>query len=351
MVKKSVSRRRFLGSGSLIAGGLAAPQLLTADKTGKKPVVIGEGEFQYECHHGWGQVPDSIKWVDTHGTAVDKSGLVYIKHRASKGVDTIAVFEPGSGKFVRSFGKEYAGGGHGIDVREENGTEYLYLCDTKGTVAKTTLKGEQVWTKKAPNATGFYDKNSPGKGRFSPTNIAFAPDGGFYVADGYGSHYLHRYNKDAHWEMSWGGQGTRMGKMRTPHSIWLDDRPGREVSLVVADRANARLQYFDLEGHHKGYVNEVSFPADFDTQGEVLLVPDLHARISLFDKDNKVITHLGYDPAWTKKVLDGFKMRGNPKSWEDGKFIHPHDACFDKAGNIYVAEWVASGRVSFLKKV
>ena len=26
--------------------------------------------------------------------------------------------------------------------------------------------------------------------------------------------------------------------------------------------------------------------------------------------------------------------------WQPGKFIHPHDACFDKDGNIFVAEWV-----------
>jgi len=40
------------------------------------------------------------------------------------------------------------------------------------------------------------------------------------------------------------------GKMSTPHGVWLDNRPGRDVTLVVADRANARLQYFTLDGKH-----------------------------------------------------------------------------------------------------
>ena len=44
-------------------------------------------------------------------------------------------------------------------------------------------------------------------------------------------------------------------------------------------------------------------------------------------------------------------MRKTPSMWENGRFVHPHDACFDKGGNIYVAEWVATGRVSFLKKI
>jgi hypothetical protein len=46
----------------------------------------------------------------------------------------------------------------------------------------------------------------------------------------------------------------------------------------------------------------------------------------------------------------GFKIRGDEKSWQDGKFVHPHDACFDLKGNIYVAEWVQTGRVSKLVK-
>ncbi len=68
-------------------------------------------------------------------------------------------------------------------------------------------------------------------------------------------------------------------------------------------------------------------------------------------KGNTILTHLGYDPEWTRRVLDGFKMRTQPETWENGRFIHPHDACFDKDGNIFVTEWVATGRVSKLRKV
>lgn len=347
----TTSRRRFLSAlgGSSLAGTLF-PGITAADKAGNKPALVGEGAYKYRCHHGWGQLPDHIRWTDTHGIAVDGQGLIYVKHRAGgkAPMDTIVVFEPGTGKFVRSFGKEYSGGGHGIDIREEGGEEFLYLSDTQGLVAKTTLLGEQVWTKGFPQDCGFYGENQ----RFSPTNIAFAPDGGFYVADGYGSHYIHQYDKEANWIRSWGGKGMRIGTMSTPHSIWLDDRPGREPALVVADRANARLQYFTLEGLHQGFVNSVSFPADFDTRGEVMLVPDLHARVTLYDKDNAVISHLGYEQAWTERALaNGFEMRRTPKMWEAGRFVHPHDACFDPEGNIYVAEWVASGRISFLEKL
>jgi hypothetical protein len=349
-------RRTFIkAAGAAAVTAAAGPMILGAEnKSGSKRATVGEGSFTYECHHGWGEVPAHIVWGETHGVCVDEAGLVYIKHRsnAPEPIDAIAVFEPG-GKFVRSFGKEYHGGGHGIDIRKEGSEEFLYLSDVKhGVVAKSTLKGEQLWVKGRPPEPGVYDNPQV---KYSPTNICFSPDGGFYIADGYGSHFIHQYDKDAKWVRTWGGEGEEPGKMRTPHGLWLDSRPGREPSIVVADRANARLQYFTLDGQHISFINKphLSFPAAIDTQGDIMLVPDLHARISLFDKNNEVIVHLGYDPTWTENVLGGmkFEVRKHPEQWVDGKFVHPHDACFDKDGNIYVTEWVPTGRVSFLKRV
>jgi hypothetical protein len=346
------SRRDFLQSaGTAAVAATVGPAILSADdKSGNKPPIIGEGEHTYEAIHKWGELPATVQWGETHGVAVDEAGLIYVKHRshAPNAIDAIVVFDP-DGKCVRSFGKEYHTGGHGIDIRKENGVEYLYLCDVSHRlVAKTSLTGEPVWIKNFPQEPGVYQKPE----QYSPTNVAFAPDGGFYIADGYGSNYIHQYDNDAKWVRTWGGEGAEPGKMRTPHGIWLDDRAGRETSLVVADRANARLQYFTLAGEHIGFVTEVSFPAHFDIRGTELLVPDLHARVSIFDNDNQVIVHLGYDPEWTKQVLaNNFEMRGTPARWQPGRFIHPHDACYDHEGNIFVVEWVPTGRVTKLRKV
>jgi hypothetical protein len=350
----STTRRTFLktAGASAVAAAVGPTILHATDKSGGKAPVLGVGEHRYEVvSHNWGDLPSHVVWGETHGVTIDEEGLVYIKHRsnAKQAMDAIVVFDP-QGKFVRSFGKEYHRGGHGIDLRKEGREQFLYLCDVAhGIVAKTTLKGEHVWVKWVPEEPGVYANP---RAKYSPTNVAFAADGGFYIGDGYGSHYIHQYDKDANWVRTWGGEGDAPGKMRTPHGLWLDDRPGREPSLIVADRANARLQYFTLDGKHLSFIKEVSFPAHFDLRGDTMLVPDLHARVSLFDKDNKVIAHLGYDAEWTKQVLaDGMKMRKTPDRWQNDRFIHPHDACFDKDGNIFVVEWVPTGRVSFLRKV
>ncbi len=349
-----MKRRDFLkrttAAGAAALAANAAPTVLGArDKSGTKNPIIGHGDYRYECLHDWGQLPKHIRWQTTHGVTLDDDGFVYIKHQGHGGaaMDTIVVFDP-KGKYVRSFGKGYYPGGHGIDLRKEGGEPFLYLSDIHNRqVVKTTLKGEEVWKLCYPVESGVYARVN----QYRPTNVAFAPDGGFYVGDGYGSNYIHQYDKNARWVRTWGGTGSGNGQLKTPHGLWLDDRPGRQPSLVVADRANARLQYFTLDGRYLRTIKDVLFPAHFDIRGDVLLVPDLHARVSLFDKDNKPIVHLGDDPAWRKKVLDGFKVRARPEDWLPGKFVHPHDACFDRDGNIFVVEWVQTGRVTLLRRV
>lgn len=322
----------------------------TSDKSGSRRPLVGAGEYLYECDHDWAQLPDGFRWKNTHGVTIDRVGQIYIKHQGEldSPLDTVLVFDP-DGKFVRSFGQEYTGGGHGIDVRVEDGVEYIYLCDTvRRQIIKTDLQGEWIWKQRYPRESGVYQNLN----QWKPTNIAFLPDGGFCVADGYGSHYIHRYDRQAHWICTFGGEGTEPGKLKTPHGIWWDDRPGREPALVVADRANARLQYFSVDGQPVEIVEGLLFPASFDLRGEVMLVPDLHARVSLFDIRNQPIIHLGDDPAWRQQVLaNNFEMRGDPSRWQPGKFIHPHDACFDSDGNIFVVEWVAAGRVTKLRRV
>jgi hypothetical protein len=297
--------------------------------------------------------------------AVDRDGQLYVIHEGRENLPdhpSIFVFDH-EGKFVRAFGKQFQGGGHGLEVRTEGKDQFLYVTAYQQvkSFAKLTLTGETVWEKHAPMASGVYlaeEDTKPikrwGRDSFMPTNFAFTSDGGFFLADGYGSYRIHRYDKDGNWLWVFGEPGKGDGQFNTPHGLWLDARPGREESLVVADRANKRLQWFTLDGKHLKTLDGFILPANLDSLGDVLLVPDLSARVTLLDKNNEVITHLGEDPEWRAQVLkDGMKMRRDEtrEGWVSGKFLHPHDACFDPAGNIFVAEWVQTGRVTRLRKL
>src|SRR5438552_1751367 len=112
------TRRQFLSAAAGTAVVLAAPTVLTARKTESK-LMVGEGEYKYEVNHEWPQLPDKFTWQTTHNVAVDKAGNLYVIHegRANlKDHPSIFVFDP-EGKYIRSFGNQFQGGGHGIEIR------------------------------------------------------------------------------------------------------------------------------------------------------------------------------------------------------------------------------------------
>ncbi|MEX0937428.1 MAG: peptidase [Pirellulales bacterium] len=354
-----VTRRQFLQATATGAvATLAAPAVLTASKTDSQ-IVLGEGDYRYEVIHDWPQLPDRFTWQTTHNVAVDKSGNLYVIHEGRENAPdhpAIFVFDP-EGRYVRSFGNGYQGGGHGIEVREEDGQEFLYVCAYQQVKAfsKLDLKGEVVWHKHAPMESEVYapkEDTEPrkvwGRDRFMPTNFAFLPGGDFLLADGYGSYYIHRYDREGNWKSMFGGPGQGEGKFNTPHGIWIDDRPAREPAVVVCDRAHHTLQYLSLDGKHLETLTGYGLPANVDTHQGLLLVPELHARVTILDERNQVVARLGAD---VERVTTQEGIRNEAGRWIAGKFVHPHDACFDQEGNIFVAEWVATGRVSKLKRL
>lgn len=362
------SRRAFCAatSAAAVSGAMAMPTVLTASRT-RNTLVTGSGEYTYEFNHDWAQLPDKYKWQTTHNVAVDSAGLVYVIHEGranQKDHPSIFVFDE-EGKFVRAFGSQFQGGGHGIEVHKEGNEEFLYVCGYQQikSFAKMTLKGEVIWLKHAPMESGKYAKGEDmnrvaqwGRDRFLPTNFAFLDDGGFLLADGYGSFYIHRYDKDANWVSCFGGPAPASdpkkgeGSFVTSHGVWIDKRNQDKQEIVVTDRARNTLQYFDIDGNYLRTQTGFGLPANIDSMGELLLVPELKGRISLLGKDNKVVAHLGDD---SKRMNADSKnqIRRDEKKWQEKKFVHPHDACFDADGNIFVAEWVATGRVTKMTKV
>ena len=357
-----MKRRHFVRNSALAS--LSTFSILGNRKsaTAADASVIGEAEHRYEVNHGWAQLPEKYTWQPTHNVAVDRDGFLYVIHEGKLDQPdhpAIFVFDP-DGKFVRAFGQELQGGGHGLELRSEGDEQFIYVTAylTLKWIAKLTLDGEMVWKKAAPMASGVYKEGEGqnhervfARDRFQPTNFAFLPDGDFLLADGYGAHRIHRYDKDGNWKSVMGAPGKGDGEFNLPHGLWIDDRAEGEPLIVVADRANGRVQWLTLEGKHVRTDDGFILPANVDRLGDLLLVPDLSARITLIDGDGQLI-HLAEDQAWRDEVLkDNKAMRRNPAGWKDGRFVHPHDACFAPNGDIYVAEWVATGRISKMRKV
>jgi DNA-binding beta-propeller fold protein YncE len=281
----------------------------------------------------------------THGGIVqDKAGNVYAS--MDGGGSGFLVYKP-DGTFVKALGGEDLTRMHGIAINEEDGEEFIYAAHVSGAEAvKLKLDGTVVW--RIPfeefQKSGKYND----KGQLKPTGIAVAPDGSVFVADGYGQNWVHKFDKDQKYVMSFGGKGKEPGQFQTCHGIGLDKR-GEKPLLLVADRENRRLQHFDLDGKFVKVVAEnLRRPCSMSFHGDNVAVAELEARVTILDKDNNEVAHLGDNPnkeQWAKNPVP-------PSEWKEGIFTAPHGVSFDRNdGSVYVMDWNASGRLSKFKHV
>lgn len=316
-------------------GGKTAPAASAA-------VELGSGAYRYRWVHDWGRLPDNKEIGNTHGCmVVDKQGRILVNTDTEQAV---MIYSP-DGKVVGSWGKEYRGGLHGMCLRVEDGQEVLYLAHTsRHEVLKTTIDGKVLWTIGWPESSGIYSK----EGEYNPTAITVSQDGRVYVGDGYGKSWVHVYDCNQKYIKSFGGPGKDKGKFQTPHGIWIDTR-GKQPLVLVCDRENSRLQWFTLDGEFVRMMDQdLRRPCSvFALADGAFAIADLAGRVSILDKNDKVVQHLG-DTADPKLRA----QNGVPRDqWQDGMFFSPHSVCADSAGNLYVMDWNSLGRVSKLEKL
>ena len=91
------------------------------NKSGSANPILSEGDHKYEVTHDWGEVSANIKYGNTHGVCEDSQAHIYVHHTvkgASESHDSMVVFDH-QGKFVKSWGKEFQGGAHGLHTTKK----------------------------------------------------------------------------------------------------------------------------------------------------------------------------------------------------------------------------------------
>ena len=317
--------------------------LLTSSlSAGTKPVRLGKGKMTFDTVPGWGLDKDGFSQLGgTHGgVVVDKAGDVYVS--ANKGV---VVFNKDGKKLREYVGIKYQMM-HDIEIRNEDGIEYIYGARNKhGEGVKFRASdGKIVLNLPFPKESGLNLK------RFSPTAITVAANGDIYLSDGYASNVIFRFNKEGKYQSHFGEKGNELKQFNTAHGMTIDTRyePNR---LLVCDRNHqprGRLVHYSLEGKFIEVVIEnLGMPTSVAIQGDYVSVPDLHGGVVVLDKSNKIVSVLGTTPDLPKRVTYGVKQ----EKWVEGVFSGTHGSYWDASGNLYVQDWNVSGRIMKLVRV
>ncbi|MEM0914861.1 MAG: hypothetical protein AAGK09_09660 [Planctomycetota bacterium] len=316
-------------------------------------INIGDGDHRYRWHDRWARVPDAQAGFGnarTHGICVAKDGTLIVFAQCPDG---ILHFDP-DGQFIGAYGGRDWDMAHGLTYVADDSGEYLWLTNepANGKVAKTTLTGEVVreiepMTHKQP------DRADRG---YMPTWAAENPaTGEVWVADGYGQFAVYRIGADGKPDLTLTGE-EGAGRFKFPHGIAFDTRGGKDPELYITDRANGRIVVYSGTGEYRRTVRHDAMlePCCFDFLGDLMLVPDLHASICLYDANDEIVAQdLGVNREvcrWAQG-WPNWNLTSQPELIQPGKFNSPHGACFGPDGSIYVAEWLVGGRITKLTPV
>jgi len=300
----------------------------------------------FDVNADWERIPAGISHRDVTGVAVDSMDRVYLFTRYPH---RVLVYDR-DGHYLGRWGDDIFSMAHGLTIGPD---DRVYCVDNGDhSIRVFTLDGEPIMTLGVPGQasdTGYdpkppYDVHAceciryPGGPFNRCTNLAVAPNGELYVADGYGNCRVHRFTADGELIQSWGEIGTGPGEFHLPHGIGCD----AEGRVLVCDRENDRIQIFSPDGEFLDQWTDVQRPCDLaiDADGLVYvaelwrpkgkksfvhgeMLEDKPGRVTVLDRDGRVLDRWG----------GSSENRQAP-----GNFIAPHAITVDSRGDVYVAE-------------
>lgn len=217
------------------------------------------------------------RFAGASDVAVDGDGNLLVLGRDPAGV---FVYDPG-GRYLRSWATPPLVWPHGITssgdggaVVVDQGAHAAYLVADGSVVATAGVPGEPSdtgcdWS--LPRYPDRYRSIRRGGPPFNnPTKAARAPDGTWYVTDGYGNARVHHFSPGFELLASFGEPGSDPGQFRLPHSLCVLP----DARVVVADRENERLQVFTPDGDLLEVWGGVQRPAAVTLAGDVLVVAE-----------------------------------------------------------------------------
>jgi peptidylamidoglycolate lyase len=321
--RRNFLRNAFLGVGLLSGGKTWAGmnQNIAHDPTTKAP---------YRVVHGWPVLPKGFVLGQVSGVGVDSHNQVVVFHRAEHSwhrskvpikAPAILSFDGDTGKLTSSWGANMFMMPHGLTIdRHDN----IWVTDLGlQQVLKFTRDGKLLMSVGVKGVAGL-----DGRHFNRPTDLAVAPDGSFYVADGYRNSRVAKFSANGEFLLDWGRKGDQPGEFNTPHGITLDSS-GR---VYVADRSNARIQVFNADGKFL-YLWKSS---DLGRPWAVEIGPDDY----LYVVDGGDLLHAPPDRAHIMRldlngnILDKWSRFGN----YDGQIYWGHDVAVSKNLDVYVGD-------------
>ena len=263
-------------------------------------------------------LPDGIEMGASAAVAFDASGHLFV---LTRGEPALWEFDAG-GRFVRAFGEGLFMRSHGLHI---DGEGNLWVADVGAhVVLKLDRDGRVLMTLGTPGEAGAWDEATGERHLDQPNDIAVAPNGHIFVAQGHlpgerGDPRVLKFDRTGTLLAQWGGKGSGPGQFQVAHGVALD----AQGDVWVMDRENSRIQIFGADGTYRREMAYAGLPCG------VAIGTDAVFMVNGFTGQ---IVKLGLDGA----VLGAVGRAGKGL----GEFGEAHYIAASPTGELFVADTV-----------
>ena len=303
-------------------------------------LLVHGATIDFKTAPDWLKLPEGRPTLgNQHGdVAVSARGEVYVSVQDPQA--GLQVYAP-DGKFLRNV-PDAPSDFHGFVIRTQPDGEFIFGSRLREqTIVKMTLDGKIVMTIPASAIPDQFKNRNARSGQLALalTGLDVAPNGDLYVADGYASDYIHRFDRTGKYLTSFGGKKEPYN-FSTLHKLAMDTR-FQPVRIIACDRANNRVVHLSLNGDFLGVVaKDLLLPAAVTISGDYAIIGELKGQVSVLDKAGAVVARLGTN---TGEGVGSNQLK--PEFWKPGLVLSPHGVAVNDHGDLFVSEFNLFGRV------
>lgn len=277
------------------------------------------------------------------GVAIDSHGNIWALQRTAPGRPQLFEFDRNF-RPVRAVSNAVIGElekGHGIKV---DARDNVWISDANGSILlKLSPEGKLLQTIGVRGRRGDWDEAKGQRLLWQPLDVAFAPNGDIYIAQGHanespndaglspdnrvGAARILHLDRNGKFLGQWYGNQIGPGKFSMAHGIAVDPRNG---DVWIGDREEYRLVVHTSDGKFKKTISmrNLMCAIAFDPKGDLWVSTGRDGQLLKLDRDGRVLGAVG-----------------NGSGIGTGQFIEATYMAWDKDGNVYSGD-TSVGRVT-----
>lgn len=275
---------------------------------------------------------------------VDSKGNLWMFQRNLPGEPQLFKFDPNY-RQIMAIGESVIGHQekpHGLAIDAQDN---VWIVDADGsTVMQLSPEGRLLKTIGTKLKRGDWDEAKGQRLLWQPVDIAFAPNGDFYISSGHanespndvessdpanviGAARILHFDRSGNFVNQWFGNSVGQGKFSMAHGVAVDPRNG---DVWIGDREQYRIVIYTRDGKFLKtlQMRNLICAIDFDAAGNPWVASGQDGQILRIDRNGKVLGAMG-----------------NGYGREPGQAIETTYMAFDKQGNIYTGD-TSVGRIT-----